>query len=363
MNICLEYVSANPNSPITIQHARAAVVGDILARVFAEAGHSVTREFYVNDAPGTTLTAFARSVAAEADPFAAKIARSARGATLSDILAAVRARQSASLAELGVTFDSFISEAELLRSGEVDKLLTDLTAAGHTTWRGGALWLKSAALGDEQDRPLVRTLGGASYLASDLTYHRQKLARGFDQLIDLWSDDHGAYAARTRAGLRALGCAADALRIGLIAPVRILKDGQERRVGRYGAPPALEEILPQTTPQQLRWWFAEADPSTPQVINLDVPTQTPAQLLAALGPRERPLEKQEREDGGEAALRAACAAVAPALEQARETLSPRPVADAATALARALAASAAASPITAEEARAALKKLRTILGI
>ena len=105
MNICLEYVSANPNGPITIQHARAAVVGDILARVFAEAGHSVTREFYVNDAPGTTLTAFVRSVAAEAAPFAAKIARSARGATLSDILAAVRACQSASLAELGVTFD------------------------------------------------------------------------------------------------------------------------------------------------------------------------------------------------------------------------------------------------------------------
>ncbi len=361
MNICLEYVSANPNGPITIQHARAAVVGDILARVFAEAGHSVTREFYVNDAPGTTLTAFARSVAAEADPFAAEIARSARGATLSDILAAVRVRQSASLAELGVTFDSFVSEAELLRSGEVDKLLTDLTAAGHTTWRGGALWLKSAALGDEQDRPLVRTLGGASYLASDLTYHRQKLARGFDQLIDLWSDDHGAYAARTRAGLRALGCTDGALRIGLIAPVRILKDGQERRVGRYGASSALEEILPQTTPQQLRWWFAEADPSTPQVINLDVPTQAPAQLLAAL---ERPLEKQKQEeDEAETALRAACAAVALALEQARETLSPRPVADAAMALAHALTSCTAAAPITAEGARTALKKLLAILGI
>lgn len=353
MNICLEYVSANPNSPITIQHARAAVVGDILSRVFAEAGHTVTREFYVNDAPGTTLTAFARHVAAETEPFAAEIAKAARGATLSDILAAVRTRQTTSLAELGVAFDSFISEAELLRSGEVDRLLTDLTASGHTTWRGGALWLKSG----EQDWPLVRTQGGPTYLASDLAYHRQKLARGFELLVDLWDDDHGAYVGRTRAGLSALGCAPEALKIGLIAPVRILKDGQERRVGRYGASLTLEETLTLTTPQQLRWWFAEADPSTPQNINLDVPTQAPAQLHAALAPLPG-----GQDEPGSAALRAACAAVAPALEAARQTLSPRPVAEAALGLATALTQHTDASPEAAQEAREALQKLRTILG-
>ena len=353
MKICLEYVSANPNGPLTVQHARAAVVGDILSRAFADAGHRVTREFYVNDAPGTTLTAFARHVAAETEPFAAEIARSARGATLSDILAAVRARQNASLSELGVSFDSFISEAELLRSGEVDKLLTDLTAAGQTTWRGGALWLKSG----EQDWPLVRTQGGPTYLASDLAYHRQKLSRGFDLLIDLWNDDHGAYEARTRAGLQALGCVPEALQIRLVAPVRILKEGQERRVGRYGALPVLEEILPQTTPQQLRWWFAQADPSTPQVINLDVPTQAPAQLHSAL---------TSMSTGEAAALEAACVAATVALEQAQKTLSPRPLAEAALGLAAALigatpADSAAGS--TTEEARRALQKLLTILGI
>ena len=315
MNICLEYVSANPNGPITLQHARAAVIGDILARVFADAGHEVTREFYVNDAPGTTLTAFARHVAAETEAFAAEIAKAARGATLSDILAAVRVRQNASLAELGVAFDSFISEAELLRSGEVDKLLTDLTAAGQTTWRGGALWLRSG----DQDWPLVRTQGGPTYLASDLAYHRQKLSRGFELLIDLWDADHSDYVARTRTGLQALGCAPEALKISLVAPVRILKEGQERRVGRYGTTPALEEILPQTTAQQLRWWFAQADPSTPQVINLDVPTQAPAQLHSAL---------TSKTVGEVASLKAATIAATEALEAARQTLSTQPLTEA-----------------------------------
>lgn len=354
MNICLEYVSANPNGPITVPHARAAVLGDILARAFAELGHKVTREFYVNDAPGTTLTAFARHVAAETEPFAAEIARSARGATLSDILAAVRTRQSASLAELGVTFDSYISEAELLRSGEVDRLLTDLTAGGFTTWRGGALWLKSG----EQDWPLVRTQGGPTYLASDLAYHRQKLSRGFDLLVDLWDADHEAYVGRTRAGLGALGCAPEALKIGLVAPVRILKDGQERRVGRYGASLTLEETLALTTPQQLRWWFAEADPSTPQIINLDVPTQAPAQLHAALT-----REPQQPPTGGQDdALRAAIDAVRGALQSACETLSTRPLTEAALGLAAALGQHTA-TPDTTQEARAALQKLQTILGV
>lgn len=357
MKICLEYVSANPNGPITVQHARAAVVGDILSRVFANAGHTVTREFYVNDAPGSTLTAFARGVAAEAEPFASEIARAARGATLSDILAAVRSRQSASLAELGVGFDSFVSEADLLSSGEVDRLLTDLTAAGHTTWRGGALWLKSAALGDEQDRPLVRTQGGPTYLASDLAYHRQKLSRGFELLIDLWDSDHEAYTARTRAGLSALGYTSESLRIGLVAPVRILKEGQERRVGRYGATPALEEILPLTTPQQLRWWFAKADPSTPQIINLDVPAQAPAQLHQALG---RMLTEG---DEGDSLLQSARTTADTALERARETLSPRPIAEAAEGLAEALNQCTHAAPTLADEARTTLQKLLTILGI
>lgn len=310
MKICLEYVSANPNSPITIQHARSAIVGDILARALAALGHHVTREFYVNDAPGTTLTAFARHVATEADPFAAEIARTARGATLSDIIAAVRTRQVATLAAIGVSFDHFVSEADLLSSGAVDRLLTDLTASGHTTWRGGALWLKTNALGDEQDRPLVRMSGGASYLASDLAYHRDKLSRGFEQLIDLWDADHGAYIARTRAGLAALSCDPQQLRVGLIAPVRILKEGQERRVGRYGAFVALEEILVQTTPQQLRWWFASADPNTPLDLNLDSPVEIPSQLPEA--------------PGDDSALRAA-------LIRAVETLSPRPLVELARA--------------------------------
>lgn len=348
MKICLEYVSANPNGPITIQHARAAVIGDILARLFAETGAQVTREFYVNDAPGTTLTTFARSVATEAEPFATEIARSARGATLSDILAAVRARQSASLEALGVGFDVFTSEAELLRTGEVDRLLTDLTASGHTSWRGGALWLRDG----EQNWPLVRTQGGPTYLASDLAYHRQKLSRGFDLLIDLWDADHEAYVGRTRAGLRALGFPDSALKIGLVAPVRILKDNQERRVGRYGASLTLEETLALTTPQQLRGWFAQADPSTPQQINLDVPTPTSAPLQTASS------------EAPSVSLTTACEAVAPALERARQSLSPRPVAEALQALTAALATEeAGVSPVLRSEAEALQTKLKTILGI
>lgn len=342
MKICLEYVSANPNSPITVQHARAGIVGDILARVLTHQGHQVTREFYVNDAPGPTLTAFARHVAAETDPFAAEIAHSARGATLSDIIAAVRVRQSAALSAIGVGFDSYVSEADLLSSGAVDRLLTDLTASGSTTWRGGALWLKTTGMGDEQDRPLIRPQGGPSYLATDLTYHRDKVVRGFDSLIDLWDADHGAYIARTRAGLAALGSDPDKLRVGLVAPVRILKEGQERRVGKYGAFVTLEELLPQTTPERLRGWCASVDPTIPLDINLDE-VEAPFSV--------RPLS-----------LEAAVAALPTALEQVTATLSPRPLAEVAQCLKRGLENTSAA-PSVVEAAQAALQQARALLGL
>ncbi|MCS6862974.1 MAG: arginine--tRNA ligase, partial [Abditibacteriales bacterium] len=64
--VLVEFVSADPNSPIHIGHGRCAAIGDVLANLLAALGYEVQREFYINDAPTSTpILNLARSVEAQ----------------------------------------------------------------------------------------------------------------------------------------------------------------------------------------------------------------------------------------------------------------------------------------------------------
>ncbi len=265
----LEYVSADPHAPLSLTHAREAVLGDVLARLLAARGHSVTREFYRNDAPSAALRAFSQEVSSGAgSAWAAAVAEGLTEKELPAVVEAARARQGTALTALGIAFDGDASEQALREAGSVEKTLVDLQKSGFAEERGDSLWLRSSALGDDQDRVLRRGTE-ATYLAGDLAYHRDKLARGFTRLIDLWDADHRGYIARTHAGLRALAAPPDALRVLVCGPVRSLKDGTEVRGGRYGGFVSLEEVLEELPAPALRWLLLRAPGDSPLDLPLD----------------------------------------------------------------------------------------------
>ena len=222
--INLEFVSVNPTGPLHAGGGRWVAVGDAIANLLAAQGAIVHREYYLNDAGGQ-LDTFTASLMARYDgreppedgyqgaylvDFASEM-RADLGDGVTDEQARAWGVQRAvrgirdDLERIGVHFDTWFSEQSLHDSGAVAAVLDDLRRAGHTFEADGAEWLASEALGDQRDRVLVRANGSTTYLANDLAYHRDKVARGWDHLIDIWGADHHGQVKSLQVGMRALG--------------------------------------------------------------------------------------------------------------------------------------------------------------
>ncbi len=129
------------------------------------------------------------------------------------------------LEEFGVTFDRWFSEQSLYDRGQVAQVVQQLDQAGHLYLQDGARWFRSSAFGDEKDRVVQRENGLYTYFASDIAYHVDKLARGFDLIIDVWGADHHGYIPRVRAALQALGLKAERLEVPLVQFVSLYRHG------------------------------------------------------------------------------------------------------------------------------------------
>lgn len=251
----VEFVSVNPNGPITVGSARGAAFGDTLSRVFDAAGHDVHREYYINDGVNSEqMRLFAESVIhyykemvglpstfpekgykGDYVQDVAKQVFESEGASCADKPVAwfqkvsqdfMLLRQREDLAEFGVRFDTWFSEQALHESGEVDRTVADLKQMGVAYELDGALWLKATQFGDEKDRVLVRANGRPTYITSDIAYHRNKFSRGFDKLIDIWGPDHHGYIPRMNAAIEASGHTLDEFEVVIFQIVRFVKDGQ-----------------------------------------------------------------------------------------------------------------------------------------
>ena len=301
----VEFVSANPTGPMHVGHGRGAVVGDALAALLAKAGFAVHREYYINDA-GAQVDALARSVyyryqqAIDADPdsrllHSAMVHQPARvepegfypgeylketGAKLYERdgdkwldkppavwLAPVRAFAIAEmlaliredLAVLGVSFDVFASERELVDGGAVDAALAALEARGliytgvleppkgklPDDWEPRPQTLfRATQFGDEVDRPLKKSDGSWTYFAADIAYHHDKYRRGFKNLIDVWGADHGGYVKRMQAAVKALSGGEAALDVKLTQLVNLFDKGEPVRMSkRAGTFVTLREVV------------------------------------------------------------------------------------------------------------------------
>ncbi len=292
----LEFVSANPTGPLHAGGGRWVAVGDAVANLLASQGAEVHREYYLNDA-GNQLDVFARSLLARyrgEDPpddgyrgeylveMAARLrAERGDGVTLEearewgyhDVVGQLRS----DMERIGVRFDTWFSERLLHERGDVEAVLRDLDGAGMTYEADGARWLRSEQLGDQRDRVLVRSDGSPTYLAADLAYHRDKVARGWTHLIDIWGADHHGQVASLQAGLRALGIGtADAPEPEIILGqlVRLERGGETVRLSkRTGDVITLSDILDEVDPDVARLTFLLQGIDTAQTFDLEVVTE------------------------------------------------------------------------------------------
>jgi len=285
--ILLEFVSANPTGPLHVGHGRGAALGQAIATLLEAVGFTVSREYYINDA-GRQLQLLGRSVYAryrehcgESSTFpedgyhgdyiktvAESVARTHGRALLdspSDV-AETRCAQLASqilldrikedLVTFGVDFETWFSETSLHSKGLIQQALDELRQKGLLTQEEGAWWFRSSQFGDEKDRVVQKQDGSYTYLAADIAYHRQKLERGFDTLINIWGADHHGYIPRMEATVQAFGYAKETLRIVLVQMVSLLRGGEKVEMSkRAGEFVTLREVLEEVGSDAAKFFF------------------------------------------------------------------------------------------------------------
>ena len=301
----VEFVSANPVGPLHVGHGRWAALGDCLAAVLAHAGYSVEKEFYINDY-GAQLRMFGLSISARymellgehvpfpeggyAGSYITDIARKIieqHGDRFRDMSEDERAERFSemeypvvleeirtTLTRMGVGFDGWFSERELYRSGKVERVLKQLESSGVAYREKGALWMRTSEFGDEKDRVLVRTSGMPTYFASDIAYHRDKMERGFDRVIDIWGADHHGYVARIKAAMLAMGYDPERLEVILGQMVRLFRSGEPVIMSkRTGDIITLEELLDEVGPDAVRYFFLQRSHDSPLDFDIDLAKQ------------------------------------------------------------------------------------------
>lgn len=298
----VEFVSANPTGVLHMGNARGAALGDSLASVLDAAGFDVTREFYVNDA-GNQIEKFSKSLEArylqllgDDVPFpedgyhGQDLVDTVKGLidqvgdkykvmeeglrreflvkyALEEKLSAIKN----TLEEFGVHYDVWFSEQSLHDSGEIEKVIGDLKHQGYIYEKEGALWFNTIRFGDEKDEVVVRSNGLPTYFAADIAYHKNKFARGFEQVINIWGADHHGHVARMKGAAQALGYDPDQLTVILMQLVRLFKGGEILRMSkRTGNYVTLNELMEEVGRDAARYFFVMRSPESHLDFDLDL---------------------------------------------------------------------------------------------
>ncbi len=319
----IEFVSANPTGPLHVGHGRGAAYGATLASLMRAVGFDVDCEYYVNDA-GRQMDILATSiwlrylerngielafpVNGYKGDYIFDIAESIKAshgdnlvfpateifqdihsdepdggnkekhiddlitrakhllgssnyqlvfkAGLNSILDDIRL----DLQEFGVTFQNWYSEQTLSDRGLIDKAVEQLQLAGHVEERNGALWFLSTKFGDEKDRVIIRDNGQATYFASDIAYHLDKFARGYQRAINIWGADHHGYVARVKAAIGALAGETenlqDRLDILLVQFANLYRGGERVQMStRSGSFVTLRELREEVGTDAARFFY------------------------------------------------------------------------------------------------------------
>lgn len=282
----VEFLSANPTGPLTVGHGRNAVLGDTIARLYEATGHQVTREYYFNNG-GRQMKLLGESVRArylEALGERAELPEDGyRGDYIRDIAATLFARHGKGLAGeariepfraaaeeaifadirhtcemLGIRFDVYTNELDLISGGQVQAMLAELGARGLTAEYDGALWLRGEPLGLPKDLVLVRSgpEREPTYRTPDIAYHIEKLRRGFDLVVDVFGADHIAEHEEVMAAVRALGHDTSKIRVVIYQFVTLSHGGEKLKMStRRATYVTLDELIDEVGPDVVRFFF------------------------------------------------------------------------------------------------------------
>ncbi|ADM39724.1 arginine--tRNA ligase [Bacillus spizizenii ATCC 6633 = JCM 2499] len=302
----VEFVSANPTGDLHLGHARGAAVGDSLCNVLSKAGYDVSREYYINDA-GNQINNLALSVEVRYfEALGLEKPMPEDGYRGEDIIAIgkriaeeygdrfVNEEESERLAffrEYGlkyeleklrkdlenfrVPFDVWYSETSLYQNGKIDKALEAIREKGHVYEEDGATWFRSTTFGDDKDRVLIKKDGTYTYLLPDIAYHKDKLDRGFDKLINVWGADHHGYIPRMKAAIEALGYEKGTLEVEIIQLVHLYKNGEKMKMSkRTGKAVTMRDLIEEVGLDAVRYFFAMRSADTHMDFDLDLAVST-----------------------------------------------------------------------------------------
>ncbi|MBB3523030.1 arginine--tRNA ligase [Rhizobium sp. BK456] len=309
----VEYVSANPTGPMHVGHCRGAVVGDALANLLAFAGYSVEKEYYINDA-GSQIDVLARSVFLRyREALGEKIGEIPSGLYPGDYLVPVGQSLAADygvrlhnmpedqwmpivkdrtidammvmiredLAALNVHHDIFFSERTLHANGAaaIRTAINDLTFKGYVykgtlpppkgqlpeDWEDREQTLfRSTEVGDDMDRPLIKSDGSYTYFAADVAYFKNKFDRGFDEMIYVLGADHGGYVKRLEAVARGVSDGKAKLTVLLCQLVKLYRNGEPVKMSkRSGDFVTLRDVVEEVGSDSVRFMMLYRKNSEP----------------------------------------------------------------------------------------------------
>jgi arginyl-tRNA synthetase len=304
----VEFVSANPTGPLSTGHGRQGVLGDCVARLLEFTGHDVMREYYFNNG-GRQMRVLGESVRARyleslgraAPPPASAFEEGAswpeeidglpvvfpadgyQGDYIAEIADALRAECGealvdepgdgrfreraerdifagirATLDSIGIEFDVYSNEKALYDEGKIDEVLADLRSSGLVYDEDEAVWLRATELGLDRDRVLVKRTGEPTYMTPDIAYHREKLRRGFDRVIDVQGADHKDQFPFVLAGLRALGLDPDRVELVMHQFVTVTSGGRQvKQSTRRATFITVDELVEQIGADVFRFFMIE----------------------------------------------------------------------------------------------------------
>jgi arginyl-tRNA synthetase len=314
-SIQIEFVSANPTGPLHVGHGRGAAYGDAIGRILSSSGYRVEREYYINDAGRQidilTASVFIRVFQNNFGDFFPKNAY--KGSYITDIgnsfykkekpksledistlikelpedeekeidelilriknqdldiwnlikdfsLDKVLASIKEDLELFNVSFDHWFFESSL---GDISDEKSQISSAIKTLKdknlayeESDAIWLNTSSSGDDKNRVLIRDDGRATYFASDVAYHKDKIDRGFDKLVNVWGADHHGYIKRIEASIEGLGFSKEKLNVQLVQFANLFKDGSKVKMStRSGDFYSLADLIKEIGTDAARFYY------------------------------------------------------------------------------------------------------------
>ena len=300
--VLIEFVSANPTGPLSIGHGRQAILGDAIARLLEATGHAVTREYYYNDG-GRQMRVLGDSTRARylellglggefpedgyQGEYIYDIARkliAEKGDSLKNTADVKVFKEKAeheifaniveTLERLDIRFDNFYNEHSLYEKGLVDDVVARLREKGLAYDRDGAVWFKASEFGQEQDRVIIKSTGEPTYRLPDIAYHREKLKRGFDWLVNIFGSDHIATVPDVLAGLRALGYDDSKVTVVIHQFVTLTREGRQVKMSTRKANfVTVDELFDDVGPDVIRFFFLMRKADSQLEFDLDLATR------------------------------------------------------------------------------------------